>query len=130
VKDFDPKAFPLSRIHAVALSLAIIVGVPGSLSAQQAVSIRISDQTGAVIAGATVQVRSANGNVQRTTQSDTTGSSNISGLAAGNYRLVVSNPGFESKEIPFTIGTAGVLLAVIRKRSFSVIGRQGLCGLA
>jgi hypothetical protein len=112
VKDFDPKAFPLSRIHAVALSLAIIVGVPGSLSAQQAVSIRISDQTGAVIAGATVQVRSANGNVQRTTQSDTTGSSNISGLAAGNYRLVVSNPGFESKEIPFTIGTAGVPAAL------------------
>ena len=112
MKDFDPKAFPLSRIHAVALSLAIIVGVPGSLSAQQAVSIRISDQTGAVIAGATVQVRSANGNVQRTTQSDTTGSSNISGLAAGNYRLVVSNPGFESKEIPFTIGTAGVPAAL------------------
>ena len=88
-------------------SLAIIASVSGSLSAQQIVSIRITDQTGAVIAGATVQVRSANGTVQRTTQSDTNGSSIISGLAAGNYRLVLSNPGFETKEIPVTIGTTG-----------------------
>ena len=112
MKDFDPKAFPLSRIHAVALSLAMIASVPGSLSAQQAVSIRITDQTGAVIAGATVQVRSVNGTLQRTTQSDTTGSSIISGLAAGNYRLVVSNPGFEAKEIPVTIGAAGAPAAL------------------
>ncbi len=60
-----------------------------------------------MIAGATVQVRSANGTVQRTTQSETNGSFILSGLAAGNYRLVVSNPGFESKEILVTIGTTG-----------------------
>ena len=58
-----------------------------------------------MIAGATVQVRSANGAVQRTTQSDTNGSFIISGLPAGNYRLVVSNPGFETKEMSVTIGT-------------------------
>ena len=67
----------------------------------------VVDTSGAVIAGATVQVRSANGTVQRTTQSDTNGSFIISGLAAGKYRLVVSNPGFETKEIPVTIGTTG-----------------------
>ena len=65
----------------------------------------VVDTSGAVIAGATVQVRSANGTVQITTQSDTNGSFIISGLPAGNYRLVVSNPGFETKEIPVTIGT-------------------------
>jgi protocatechuate 3,4-dioxygenase beta subunit len=43
----------------------------------------VVDTSGAVIAGATVQVRSANGTVQRTTQSDTNGSFIISGLAAG-----------------------------------------------
>ena len=52
-----------------------------------------------------MQVRSANGVVQITTQSDTSGSFIIFGLSAGNYRLVVSNPGFETKEIPITIGT-------------------------
>ena len=67
----------------------------------------VVDTSGAVIAGATVQVRSANGTVQRTTQSDRNGSFIISGLAAGNYRLVVSNPDFETKEIPVTIGTTG-----------------------
>jgi hypothetical protein len=52
-----------------------------------------------------VQVQSTNGTVQRTTQSETNGSFILSGLAVGNYRLVVSNPGFETKEIPVTIGT-------------------------
>ena len=67
----------------------------------------VVDTSGAVIAGATVQVRSANGTVQKTTQSDRNGSFIISGLPAGNYRLVVSNPDFETKEIPVTIGTTG-----------------------
>ena len=65
----------------------------------------VVDASGAVIAGVTVQVRSANGTVQRTTRSDTDGSFIISGLPAGDYRLVVSDPGFETKEIPVTIET-------------------------
>ena len=65
----------------------------------------VVDTSGAVIAGATVQVRSANGTVQKTAQSDRNGSFIISGLATGNYRLVVSDPGFETKEISVTIGS-------------------------
>src|SRR5271166_2397767 len=49
----------------------------------------VVDASGAVISGAVVQVRSANGTVQRTRHSDRNGSFIISGLAAGNYRLVV-----------------------------------------
>jgi len=67
----------------------------------------VVDASGAVIAGATVQVRSANGFVQSATQSDRNGSFALSGLAAGNYRLVVSNPGFETNEILLTLGTTG-----------------------
>jgi hypothetical protein len=105
---FRSEGVPLLRIPLVVLVLAFNASVSGSLSAQQIVSIRITDQTGAVIAGANVQVRSVNGTLQRATQSDTTGSSIISGLPAGNYRLVVSNPGFETKEITVTIGTTDV----------------------
>src|ERR1700757_548432 len=47
----------------------------------------VVDPSGAVIAGATVLVRSANGTVQRTTQTDRNGSFIISGLSAGNYQL-------------------------------------------
>jgi len=65
----------------------------------------VVDTSGAVIAGATVQVRSLNGTVQTTAQSDANGSFIISGLSAGNYRLVVSSPGFETKEIPVTLGS-------------------------
>jgi outer membrane receptor protein involved in Fe transport len=62
-----------------------------------------------VIVGATVQVRSAKGAVQKTIQSDSNGSFSISGLPAGNYRLVVSNPGFETKEIQVAIATTDAL---------------------
>ena len=68
------------------------------------VSGTIVDMSGALMAQATVQVRSANGTVQSTTQSDTNGSFIISGLPAGTYRLVVSNPDFETKEMPVTLG--------------------------
>jgi len=66
----------------------------------------IVDTSGAAIAGATVQARSENGAVQRTILSDRNGAFLLSGLAAGNYRLVVTNPGFETKEILVSIGTA------------------------
>ena len=67
----------------------------------------VVDTSGAAVAGADVHVLSANGTVQRTVHSDTNGSFAFSGLAAGNYRLVVMNPGFETKEILVTIGTTG-----------------------
>ncbi len=65
----------------------------------------VVDTSGAAIVGATVQVRNANGTAQKTIQSDRNGSFILSGLPAGKYRLVVSNPGFEIKEVPVTIGT-------------------------
>jgi len=67
----------------------------------------VVDKSGAVIAGAKVRVRGANGTVQKTTQSDASGSFVISGLLAGNYLIVVSDPGFESKETPVIIASAG-----------------------
>ena len=67
----------------------------------------VVDASGAVIAGATVMVRSADGSVQKVTQSDSNGAFSISGLSAGSYQLVVSNPGFQTKEMPVTIETTG-----------------------
>jgi len=69
------------------------------------VSGSVVDTSGAVIAGANVQLESANGTMVKTTQSDTNGSFIIYGLSAGDYRLVVSHANFETKEIPVTIGT-------------------------
>src|SRR3984885_11043558 len=69
----------------------------------------VVDNSGAVIAGASVQVRRTNGTVRMTTQTDANGAFIISGLSAGAYRLEVSNPGLETKEIPVTIETAEAL---------------------
>jgi len=98
------------------LAISLLVILPALLMAQDAGTHRGSDKpslprlsgvvvdaSGAVIPGATVQVRSPNGVVRTNTQSDANGSFNISGLSAGAYRLVVSNPGFETKEIPIAI---------------------------
>ena len=64
----------------------------------------VVDASGAVIAGATVQIRSVNGAVRITTLSAANGSFDTSGLSAGTYQLVVSNPGFETREISIAIG--------------------------
>ncbi len=64
----------------------------------------VVDTSGATIAGATVEVRSADSAVQKLTQSDNTGSFSISGLSTGDYRIIVSSPGFATKEMPFAIG--------------------------
>jgi outer membrane receptor protein involved in Fe transport len=98
----------------------------------------VVDASGAVIARATVQVRNANGTTLRTTQSDSNGAFILTGLPAGDYRLVVSSAGFEVKEIPLTIRT-GELPAPLRialavgavSTTISVEGRAGdLIGIA
>ncbi|MGA2960248.1 MAG: TonB-dependent receptor [Candidatus Korobacteraceae bacterium] len=120
--------------------LFLLLLVPNLLFAQKITQLSgtVVDPSGATIAGATVQVRSANGTVQKTTQSDTNGSFIISGLSADNYQLVVSSPGFETKVIPVTIGTteAPALLRVSLAISFvsttiNVQGREDdLIGIA
>ena len=98
----------------------------------------VVDTSGTALAGATVMVRSADGTVERLTQSDSNGVFSISGLAAGNYQLVVSSPGFATKEMPVAIGTTGepaplrISLAVSAvSTTVEVQGREdGLIGIA
>jgi len=125
-------------------SLMVEAGAPAAIQVQISkpqppqVSGAVLDSSGAVIAGATVQVRSANGTVLTTSQSDANGSFIISGVPAGDYQLVVSNPGFQTKEIPVTIGAAEapaplrISLAVASlSTSVTVQGRQDdLVGIA
>ena len=99
------------KLLAIALMLTALLvaaqdNAPVPASDKPQLSGTVVDTSGAAIGGATVQVQSANGTVLTTTQSDTNGSFTISGLSAGDYRLVVSHAGFETKEIPVTIGTA------------------------
>ncbi len=134
----------VAAIGTLGLFLMLIVSSSLPTIAQKKTPVATSDKThpprlsgtvvdasGAVIAGATVQVRSANGTAQITTQSDSHGFFFISGLWAGNYRLVVSKPGFETKEAPLTVGATESLaplhisLAVgLLSTTINVRGRQ------
>ncbi len=95
----------ITNYRFVILAAALLISA--AAFAQSQLSGTVVDTSGAVIAGATVQVLGANGAVQRTTQADRNGSFILSGLPAGDYRLVVSNTGFESKEILVAIGANG-----------------------
>ncbi|MFY9804506.1 MAG: TonB-dependent receptor [Candidatus Acidiferrales bacterium] len=127
-------------VRAIAVVLEILVLSSALCATNDAPRLTgsVVDSSGAVIAGATVEVRSANGTVQATTQTDANGSFIISGLSPGNYRLVVSNPGLQTKEIPVTIGTTAapaplrISLAVSSvSTTIKVQGRQdSLIGIA
>jgi hypothetical protein len=86
--------------------LFLLLLVPSLLFAQGITQLSgtVVDTSGAVIAGATVLVRSTNGTVHKTIESNASGSFSISKISTGSYRLVVSKPGFETKEVPVTIG--------------------------
>jgi len=99
IASFQQTLAPNAPSQGLRLQIHYVIAKPPQLSGT------VVDASGGVIAGATVQVLSANGTVQVTTQSDTNGSFIISGLSTGDYRLVVSNPGFETKEVPVTTGT-------------------------
>ena len=60
----------------------------------------VVDTSGATIADVNIEVLSANGGTQRTTQSDTNGAFSISGLPPGDYQLIVSSPRFKQKQCP------------------------------
>ena len=114
-----------TTIRIVALGLfevyaGLLAGTEHNAAAQEKTPVATSDKanspqlsgtvvdtSGAAIAGADVHVLSANGTVQRTVHSGTDGSFIFSGLAAGNHRLVVMNPGFETKEILVTVRATG-----------------------
>jgi outer membrane cobalamin receptor len=65
----------------------------------------VVDTSGALIAGATIHIQNTNGALPLTTHSDANGFFIIPALPPGNYRLIVSAPNFETKEIPVTIPT-------------------------
>ena len=100
-----------STISKFVILASILAGSPLALSqmsdgaSSPQLSGTVVDSSGAAIAGAAVEVRSTDGATQKTTQSDSNGAFMISGLSAGDYRLIISKADFESRDIPITIGT-------------------------
>jgi len=82
---------------------------PNNGLAEIAGSVR--DQTGAAIVDASVKVRSVSTGKTRTTRPDATGEFELAGLAAGEYEVEVSSPGFraESRKLTLKVRDRAVL---------------------
>ena len=130
-------------LKSLATALLLLAGLPAALLAQEKahspqLTGTVVDASGSVIVGATVLVRSPSGAALVTTKTDANGSFLVSGLATGVYRLVVSSPGFETREVSITAGTTEpqaplrVALAVSSvSTTISVQGREDdLVGVA
>jgi hypothetical protein len=110
---FDPvhmrTAIVLAMLDAEPLNNAQ-TGVPASQAPPVAgeaggtLSGTVVDSSGALVGGATVQIRSANGASLTPVRTDASGAFTFPKLSPGNYRLIVSDPGFETKEMPVTLG--------------------------
>lgn len=72
----------------------------------------VLDPSGAVIAGASVQLVPANGATQMVALSEKSGSFSFAGISPGTYRLVVSSVGFETRDMPVTLRATGAPASV------------------
>jgi len=130
----------LSTLHA-RQAIALQERAPDAVTTEVfplKVSGTVVDTSGALVARATVQVRSGNGTLKSTTQTDNHGTFELSGLQPGTYRLAVSKSDFATKEVTFTLGFTEpqaslriVLTVSAVNATIEVEGRDGdLTGIA
>jgi carboxypeptidase family protein len=67
----------------------------------------VTDPSGAVVAGANVVLKSANGDTVVSTSTDTSGAYSFSGVAAGNYQLELQSAGFKTDRLTGLTVAAG-----------------------
>ncbi len=86
-----------NRHRSLAVGLAVALLTPGLASAQDDVSISgaVTDATGLILPGVTVEARDDAGNTQ-VTFTDGTGEYSFSGLAPGSYEVTFVLPGFNA----------------------------------
>ena len=124
------------------LALALILLAPAAAFATNAATPApppapalhgvVADQTGAIVPGAEVDLVDPSGAVAGSFHSDEEGNFQVVAPHAGQYTLVVSEPGFETVKTPVVIATlknnAGIVggaLIAHEKRSRDAVDRTG-----
>ena len=74
--------------------------LPSALASVQGV---VADSTGAIVPNAEVSLMDTNGSIAGTSHSGDDGNFTVPAPHAGNFTLVVSEPGFETVQMPITI---------------------------
>ena len=84
------------RLTVVALIISVLMLTPGAADAQETgITGTVTDATGLVLPGVTVEATDAAGNTQ-VTFTGGTGTFTFSGLAPGTYQVAVTLPGFDA----------------------------------
>src|SRR5919106_5001577 len=89
----------LQRIGAAVLALALLPAVAAAQTATGNIEGVITDQTGAVIPGATVLVRNMETNLTRELTTDEAGRYRATALQPGSYEVTVTLAGFEGTPV-------------------------------
>ena len=117
----------MRRAGFVTVVGSLILALAGALYGQELATLKatISDQTGAVIPGATVTVTNRQTGAKRTDITESHGLSVIPGLPPGNYELTVDAKGFASQKMAIVlsvgqIGSLNVTMGVTVKEEFQV----------
>jgi vitamin B12 transporter len=93
----SPSAHPARRRRlGAAIVFAFVACLCARTASADAVALtgRVTDVHGGVVAGADVRIRRDDGTVSRRTASDATGTFTVAGLPAGEYVVEIDKPGF------------------------------------
>jgi hypothetical protein len=83
----------------IGAALALLVLAPLHAQTNATLQGRVFDQSGAVIARATVSLRTADSGLDRTTVTDAEGRYQLAGIPAGRYEVMATAPGFRAEII-------------------------------
>ena len=107
-------SFVVRRV-VLAIVTVLVAGVVAAGAAQSPGGVRgmVSDQTGAAIVGARVQLV-ASGSAERATLTDRDGRFRFDGLQSGDYTLRVAASGFQSAERSVAVSSANPMTVDVR----------------
>jgi hypothetical protein len=95
------------NLHRAVFMLTVLLALCRVVAAQTAavaVAGSVQDQTGAVLAGATVELVTASGSVAQATVADATGAFRFDNVAAGQYELRARYEGFKPASVRVRVG--------------------------
>jgi hypothetical protein len=103
-----------ASLRQIALILLCTLGIcPSESTAQAQASLigTVTDETGAVIADATISIRHTSTNLERRATTNNAGRYQLAGLDVGTYRVVVRGHGFRShvvEDLKLEVGRTAV----------------------
>src|SRR5271169_5605731 len=121
----------LKRLAGLAVIVLFVCGVSFAQVDTGTVGGTVTDSSNAVVAGATVTLRSLQTDVKRTVESSANGSYTVTGLSTGTYEVTVNASGFQpfTSKVEVTVGghaTVDATLSVsTATTSVEVVGEGG-----